>query len=94
MRRKATGQKHQGKPTFIEWGQNRITLPWIAHEDSISNGVVIEAFGITSALRGLKYTRPDGKSVRPDIGLVDDPQTRESCQEPFAIADASRNSDG
>lgn len=80
--RKATGQKHQGKPTFIEWGQNRITLPWIAHEDSISNGVVIEAFGITSALRGLKYTRPDGKSVRPDIGLVDDPQTRESAKSP------------
>lgn len=80
--RKAPGQKYQGKPTFIEWGINRIALPWIDEEASISNGVVIEAFGITSALRGLKYTRPDGKSVRPDIGLVDDPQTRESAKSP------------
>jgi hypothetical protein len=80
--RRAAGQKYRGNPTFIEWGANRIVFPWIPHDDSLSNGVVIEAFGITSALRGLKHTRPDGGSVRPDVGLVDDPQTRESARSP------------
>lgn len=80
--RRATGQKWNGAPTYIEWNTNRIVLPWIMHDDSIASGVVIEAFGITSALRGLKHTRPDGVSVRPDIGLVDDPQTRESAKSP------------
>lgn len=80
--RKATGQKYNGQPTFIEWSANRIVLPWIDEEASLANGVVIEAFGITSALRGLKHTRPDGRSVRPDLALVDDPQTRESAKSP------------
>lgn len=80
--RRAAGQKYRGKPTFIEWNQSRIVLPWIEHDDSTANGVVIEAFGITAALRGLKHTRPDGESVRPDLALVDDPQTRESAKSP------------
>ncbi len=80
--RRASGQKHRGKPTFIEWSATRLVLPWIIHDDSTANGVVIEAFGLTAAMRGLKHTRPDGTSVRPDIGLADDPQTRESAKSP------------
>ncbi len=80
--RRAVGQKFDGKPTFIEWGANRIVLPWIPIEDSLSNAVIVESYGITSALRGLKHTRPDGVTVRPDLALVDDPQTRASAKSP------------
>lgn len=80
--RRASGQKWNGKPTFIEWATDRVVLPWIDHEDSLSNCVLLEAHGITAALRGMQYTRPDGRTVRPDIGLVDDPQTRESAKSP------------
>jgi hypothetical protein len=80
--RRASGQKWSGVPTFIEWSASRIVLPWIDHEDSCANGVVIESFGLTGALRGLKHTRPDGTTVRPDIGLLDDVQTRESAKSP------------
>jgi hypothetical protein len=78
--RRAAGQKYHGQPTYIEWNMARIVFPWIEHEDSLSAGVIIEAYGVTGAIRGLKHTRPDGSTARPDIGLVDDPQTRESAK--------------
>lgn len=80
--RACPGQKYNGASTFIEWNATRVVLPWIIHDDSTANGVVVEAFGLTAAMRGLKHTRPDGTTVRPDIGLCDDVQTRESAKSP------------
>ncbi len=80
--RKAGGQHWGGALTFIEWGASRIVLPWIEHESSTANGVVIEAYGIESASRGLSCDTPRGDSVRPDIALADDPQTRASAKSP------------
>lgn len=80
--RKAVGQKYKGESTFIEWGTSRIVLPWIDEEPSLSNGVAIETFGIESAARGLTCETPRGDILRPDIALVDDPQTRASAKSP------------
>jgi len=80
--RRAGGQTYDSEKTMLEWNSERIVLPWIEEEESLSDGVVIEAFGMEGAIRGLKHTRPDTSTVRPDLALVDDPQTRESAKSP------------
>ena len=72
------GQKHNGEPTRIEWGADRIILPTI--KGSKASGVVISCSGMRgSEIRGQNYARPDGKVVRPRLVLIDDPQTTESA---------------
>jgi len=75
------GQKHNGEPTRIEWASDRIVLPTI--EGSKASGVVISSSGMKgSEIRGQNYARADGKVVRPQLVMVDDPQTTESAWSP------------
>ncbi len=75
------GQKYQGEPTRIDWASDRIVLPTIA--GSKASGVVISSSGMKgSEIRGQNYARPDGQVVRPQLVLVDDPQTTESAWSP------------
>jgi hypothetical protein len=76
-RQKAKGQLCMGKPTKVEWGSDGLTLPTI--EGSKASGSLVRVAGITGRIRGLKSTRADATSVRPDLVLVDDPQTDESA---------------
>jgi hypothetical protein len=77
---RATGQLCNGKPTRIEWSADRIVLPTV--EGSAASGAIVQCVGITAGLRGMKHQRPDGRSVRPDLTLIDDPQTDESAHSP------------
>ena len=36
--------------------------------------------GITGRIRGMKFKRPDGRSARPSLVVIDDPQTDESAR--------------
>jgi len=75
------GQKYQGEPTRIDWSSDRIVLPTIA--GSKASGVVISSSGMKgSDIRGQNYARADGQVVRPQLVLVDDPQTTESAWSP------------
>ena len=75
------GQKHRGEPTRIDWASDRIVLPTIA--GSMASGVVISCSGMKgSDIRGQNYARADGQVVRPQLVLVDDPQTTESAWSP------------
>ena len=75
------GQKHRGEPTRIDWSSDRIVLPTIA--GSKASGVVISCSGMKgSDIRGQNYARADGQVVRPQLVLVDDPQTTESAWSP------------
>ncbi|MBI1375814.1 MAG: hypothetical protein GC159_24150 [Phycisphaera sp.] len=75
------GQKHDGEPTRIEWVSDRIVLPTIA--GSKASGVVISCSGMKgSDIRGQNYARADGRVVRPQLVMVDDPQTTESAWSP------------
>jgi len=75
------GQKHNGVPTRIEWNADKIVLPTI--EGSRASGVVISCSGMKgSDIRGQNYARADGKVVRPQLVMVDDPQTTESAWSP------------
>lgn len=74
---KARSQLYQGQPTRIEWTVDQITLAHIP--GSISAGSTILTVGITASFRGLSITTPEGGTIRPDLVVVDDPQTRESA---------------
>ena len=72
------GQNHNGEPTRIEWASDRVVLPTI--EGSQASGVVISCSGMKgSDIRGQNYARSDGQVARPDLVMVDDPQTTESA---------------
>ena len=72
------GQKYHGEPTRIEWNADKIVLPTI--DGSAASGVVISCSGMRgSDIRGQHYARPDGQVVRPQLVMIDDPQTTESA---------------
>lgn len=74
---RCTGQLYKGERTRITWTSNEIVLPTIA--GSKASGTIVRVAGITGRLRGMKYKRSDGKSVRPNLVIIDDPQTSESA---------------
>ena len=75
------GQRYHGEPTRVEWNADKIVLPTIA--GSRSSGVVISCSGMKgSDIRGQNHARADGQVVRPQLVLVDDPQTTESAWSP------------
>jgi hypothetical protein len=81
---RCTGQLHNGKRTHIGWKGARIVLPTI--EGSQASGAVICVRGITGRVRGMKFVRADGQTVRPDLAVIDDPQTDASAASPYQCA--------
>ena len=75
---RANGQTVHGERTRITWTANEIVLPTV--KDSVSSGIIVRCAGITGRIRGMRYKRSDGRSVRPDLVIVDDPQTRDSAR--------------
>lgn len=75
---RAKGQLYQGKRTRIGWKAKEIILPTIP--GSRCSGAIVRTAGITGRIRGMKYQRPDGESARPDMVILDDPQTDESAK--------------
>ncbi|MBO5308239.1 MAG: phage terminase large subunit family protein [Lentisphaeria bacterium] len=74
---RCTGQICNGERTRITWTSNEIVLPTIA--ESKASGIIVRVAGITGRIRGMKYKRSDGRSVRPSLVIIDDPQTSESA---------------
>ena len=72
------GQLYRGERTHIGWTAKEIVLPTIS--GSPASGAIIRVAGITGRIRGMKYKRPDGRSVRPSLVVIDDPQTDESAR--------------
>jgi len=77
---RANGQLYHGERTHIGWTAKEIVLPTIP--GSTASGAIIRVAGITGRIRGMKYKRPDGRSVRPSLVVIDDPQTDESARSP------------
>lgn len=72
------GQLYNGQRTHIRWKARQIVLPTIA--GSKASGAVLQVAGLTGRVRGMKFKRPDGRTVRPDFVMPDDPQTRDSAE--------------
>lgn len=71
------GQTHNGERTHIGWTADEVVMPTIPK--SAAAGGIIKVRGITGNLRGMRFKRPDGRTVRPDLVVVDDPQTDQSA---------------
>ena len=74
---RANGQTYHGNRTHIGWTGQQIIFPTIP--GSKAAGAIIRVAGITGRIRGMKYLARDGVTRRPDLALVDDPQTDESA---------------
>jgi|GEM_PF-86565 len=81
---RCAGQLHDGERTHIVWTAREIVLPTIT--GSRASGAVIRVAGITGRIRGMKFKRPDGQTVRPSLVVLDDPQTDESARSPSQCA--------
>jgi len=84
IHQRSKGQIFQGERTHMDWTSGEIVLPTIP--GSMASGGVIRVGGITGRIRGMKYKRPDGRSVRPSLVLIDDPQTDTSAKSPSQCA--------
>lgn len=77
---RAPGQLLDGKRTHIEWGKRFIVLPTVP--GSRASGCIVKVAGLTGQIRGMRFKRPDGRTVRPSLVILDDPQTDESARSP------------
>jgi hypothetical protein len=77
---RANGQLYRGRPTGIVWKGDRVTLPTI--DGSKASGAVIRVKGLGGGIRGRKAKDLDGNTFRPDLVLLDDPQTDSSARSP------------
>lgn len=80
INQRASGQLLDGRPTRVSIRDNELRLPTIP--GSQSSGSIIMVAGITSSFRGMKHKLADGRVIRPDLLLIDDPQTDESARSP------------
>lgn len=80
-------QTVDGELTHIKWNCDRVILPSVTVDgvSSESSGAIIEARGLTGRVRGMAHKRPDGVKQRPDLAIVDDPQTDESAASPTQV---------
>ena len=74
------GQLCNGVRTEVSLKEERLIFPTVPN--SKAAGAIIRVAGITGKIRGMKFTRPDGKCIRPDFVIPDDPQTDESAASP------------
>ncbi len=93
---RCNGQLYQGERTHIGWTARDVVLPtlkprdWLERDErrefvhpdgySLASGAIIKVAGITGRIRGMKYKRADGRTVRPTLVVLDDPQTDESAR--------------
>ncbi|XZE20844.1 terminase gpA endonuclease subunit [Pirellulaceae bacterium SH449] len=81
--RLAGKQTVSGKLTNVRWTANAIHLPEV--DGSPCSGGIIQPLSIDGAIRGALV---DG--MRPDFGVIDDPETRQSANNPDTVRERLR----
>jgi len=75
---RAGGQTLDGEPTRIVWTVDKVVMPTVA--DWPASGAILVVTGLEGGnIRGQKHKLADGHVVRPDLAIIDDPQTTESA---------------
>jgi hypothetical protein len=74
---RAGGQTIDGIRTRITWTESEVVFPTVA--GSAASGARIRVAGITGRIRGMKAATADGKVIRPDFAIADDPQTDQTA---------------
>lgn len=80
---RAKGQLYEGEPTAMMFKTRLWRLPTV--HGSASSGAIIKCGSPKSAVRGANMLLPDGRTLRPDLILIDDPQTRATAESPKAV---------
>jgi hypothetical protein len=78
-----------GKTSGIMWSKTTLVFPEVldpAGKPYPCNGAILEAHGLTGAIRGKWKDTKTGKVLRPDFVILDDPQDRESAESPSQCA--------
>ncbi len=78
-----------GKASGILWSKTTLVFPEVLSpygKTYPSNGAILEAHGLTGAIRGKWKNTKTGKTLRPDFIILDDPQDRESAESPSQCA--------
>ncbi|KKL65940.1 hypothetical protein LCGC14_2149960 [marine sediment metagenome] len=70
---RAGSQTVGGKRTYLKWAQDYIILPTV--KGSKASGSAIMTRGLDAAIRGIRVG-----ALRPDLVIIDDPETRESVR--------------
>ena len=81
--RRVPGQHFDNESTGVEYSIRRLDFGTIP--GSAASGAIISAVGITGQIRGQQKATIAGKTVRPDLVLVDDPQTKASAASPSQV---------
>jgi hypothetical protein len=85
INQRANGQLYRGERTRIKWSEDAVQLAWIPGAPCAGSAILVR--GITGAIRGIKVATADGTQLRPDLVVIDDPQTRESANSPKQTRD-------
>lgn len=64
----------------VQWKTDSIVFPTV--NGSESAGSRISVAGLTGNIRGQRAVQTDGTVIRPDLVLIDDPQTKQSAESP------------
>lgn len=75
--RRTTSQNYNGADTGVDYSTKSIGFGCLPN--TVTSGATISTAGITGQIRGQIVTTVEGKSYRPDLVLVDDPQTKSSA---------------
>jgi len=75
---RCSGQLYNSQRTHIGWTAREVVMPTMP--GSRASGAIIKVAGLTGRIRGMKFKRADGQSVRPSLVVLDDPQTDESAR--------------
>jgi len=78
-----------GKASGILWSKTTLVFPEVVSPEGKpypSNGAILEAHGLTGAIRGKWKDTKTGKVLRPDFVILDDPQDRQSAESPSQCA--------
>ena len=79
-----------GKASGIMWSKTTLVFPEVLSPATgkpyASNGAILEAHGLTGAIRGKWRDTKTGKVLRPDFVILDDPQDRSSAESPSQCA--------
>jgi hypothetical protein len=85
---RGNAQTSGGNRTLIGWRRKELIFPTIAN--SKASGATVRCSGILGRIRGMNKATADGKTIRPDFILVNDPQTDASATSEVECAKRER----
>ena len=72
---RCASQHYNNKSTNIRAKADCMVYATIDCEWATGCGSIIRAYGLTGRIRGAKYKLESGETIRPDLVIIDDPQT-------------------